>query len=60
MPTVEVSEQIRAALHLVRQLVGDPARMGGPTAECIEMQWMGGASGPVAGDRLRIKALAEA
>ena len=60
MPTVVVSEQIRASPDLVWRLVGDPVEMGGLTAECIEMQWMGGASGPVAGDRLRIKALAEA
>ena len=53
MPTVEVSEQIRAAPDRVWQLVRDPVGMGGLTAECIEMQWMGGASGPAVGARFR-------
>ncbi|HEY7916720.1 MAG TPA: SRPBCC family protein [Acidimicrobiales bacterium] len=53
MPTVEVSEQIRASPDRVWQLVRDPVGMGGLTAECIEMQWMGGASGPAVGARFR-------
>ena len=53
MPTVEVSEQIRASPDLVWRLVGDPVEMGGLTAECIEMRWAGGASGPAIGARFR-------
>jgi len=53
VPTVVVSEQIRASPDLVWRLVGDPVEMGGLTAECIEMQWMGGASGPAIGARFR-------
>jgi hypothetical protein len=51
--TVEVAEQIGASPHRVWQLIADPIEMGGLTAECTEMQWVGGFSGPAVGARFR-------
>jgi uncharacterized protein YndB with AHSA1/START domain len=51
--TVEVSEQIGAPPGRVWELVSDPTGMSGLTAECVEMQWIGGASEPAVGARFR-------
>jgi Polyketide cyclase / dehydrase and lipid transport len=51
--SVEVSEQVAASPHQVWQLVRDPVEMTGFTAECIEMQWIDGSSGPAVGATFR-------
>jgi uncharacterized protein YndB with AHSA1/START domain len=50
---VEVSERVEAPPDAVWELVGDPVAMGDVTAECFEMTWIGGASGPRVGARFR-------
>jgi len=43
---VEVSEEVRASPDLMWQVAPRPVAAGGPTAECIEIRWAGGAGGP--------------
>jgi hypothetical protein len=53
VPSVEVSEQVGATPRQVWQLVHDPVAMIGLMAECIEMQWTDGSSGPAVGATFR-------
>ncbi len=51
LPSCEVSARIAAAPETVWALVSDVTRVGQWGAECVDAQWIDGASGPVAGAR---------
>ncbi|MGO8872416.1 MAG: SRPBCC family protein [Acidimicrobiales bacterium] len=51
MPVVDVTTEIAAPPDRVWQLIGDPLAMNGLTAECVEMQWVRGSTGPAVGAR---------
>ena len=50
---VEVSERIDAPPEAVWKMVGDPIALGDLTAECTEMTWIEGSTGPRVGARFR-------
>jgi hypothetical protein len=51
--TVEVSQTIEAPTDRVWAVVGDPVGMADLTAECREMAWVDGSTGPAVGARFR-------
>lgn len=53
MSTVDVTRAIDAPCDRVWAVVGDPVGMGGLTAECTEMDWVGSSTGPALGARFR-------
>jgi uncharacterized protein YndB with AHSA1/START domain len=50
---VEVDVTVDAPPETVWSTVGDPVALGRLTAECFDMSWIGGASGPAVGARFR-------
>ena len=53
MSTVDVSQPIEASTDRVWAVVGDPVGMSDLTAECVDMEWVGGSTGPALGARFR-------
>jgi hypothetical protein len=51
--TSEVREQVGASPEAVYDLVTDVTRMGEWSPECVDGEWIDGASGPVPGARFR-------
>jgi len=51
--TIDVTEPVGAPADRVWAVIGDPVGMGGLTAECAEMAWTAGCSGPAVGARFR-------
>jgi hypothetical protein len=51
--SVDVTRAIDAPTDRVWAVVGDPVGMGGLTAECTEMAWVGSSTAPALGARFR-------